>query len=336
MKNWAMVAALVLVLVAGVITSLLTGPVEIPPDKVFRALWQIFDGASSDDVGNEIVRNLRLPQVILAILVGAALAQSGAAMQGFFQNPMADPFIIGISSGAALGATLAVFLSLDIWVAGVNAVAGFAFVGAVVVTFIVYVLSVRGGGVPVTTVLLTGIAVGSLAPAVTSFLMITGSHDLHRILYWLMGSLTARRWDHVQMVWPQILAGVVLLQLFSRDLNLILQGEENAKYLGVDVERVKKILLLLSAMLAAAAVSVSGIIGFVGLIVPHVMRLLVGPDHRKLFPASLLGGAILLVWADVLARNLVAPAEVPIGIITSLLGCPFFLLLLSRRRATEL
>ena len=336
MKNWAMVAALILVLVAGVITSLLTGPVEIPPDKVFRALWQIFDGASSDDVGNEIVRNLRLPQVILAILVGAALAQSGAAMQGFFQNPMADPFIIGISSGAALGATLAVFLSLDIWVAGVNAVAGFAFVGAVVVTFIVYVLSVRGGGVPVTTVLLTGIAVGSLATAVTSFLMITGSHDLHRILYWLMGSLTARRWDHVQMVWPQILAGVVLLQLFSRDLNLILQGEENAKYLGVDVERVKKILLLLSAMLAAAAVSVSGIIGFVGLIVPHVMRLLVGPDHRKLFPASLLGGAILLVWADVLARNLVAPAEVPIGIITSLLGCPFFLFLLSRRRATEL
>lgn len=336
MKNWAMVAALILVLVAGVITSLLTGPVEIPPDKVFRALWQIFDGASSDDVGNEIVRNLRLPQVILAILVGAALAQSGAAMQGFFQNPMADPFIIGISSGAALGATLAVFLSLDIWVAGVNAVAGFAFVGAVVVTFIVYVLSVRGGGVPVTTVLLTGIAVGSLSTAVTSFLMITGSHDLHRILYWLMGSLTARRWDHVQMVWPQILAGVVLLQLFSRDLNLILQGEENAKYLGVDVERVKKILLLLSAMLAAAAVSVSGIIGFVGLIVPHVMRLLVGPDHRKLFPASLLGGAILLVWADVLARNLVAPAEVPIGIITSLLGCPFFLFLLSRRRATEL
>ncbi len=161
MKNWAMVAALVLVLVAGVITSLLTGPVEIPPDKVFRALWQIFDGASSDDVGNEIVRNLRLPQVILAILVGAALAQSGAAMQGFFQNPMADPFIIGISSGAALGATLAVFLSLDIWVAGVNAVAGFAFVGAVVVTFIVYVLSVRCCGVPVTTVLITGIAVGS-------------------------------------------------------------------------------------------------------------------------------------------------------------------------------
>ena len=331
-----MLLLLLVVLAGGVITSLLTGPVAIPADKVFRVLYQVFDAGSGGDVEIEIVRNLRLPQVILAILVGAALAQSGAAMQGFFQNPMADPFVIGVSSGAALGATIAVFLSLDIWVFGVNAVAGFAFVGAVAVTFLVYALSARGGRVPVTTVLLTGIAVGSLCTALTSFLMISGHHDLHRILYWLMGSLTARRWEHVQMVWPQILVGLLLLQLFSRDLNLILQGEENAKYLGVDVDRVKKVLLLLSAMLAAAAVSVSGIIGFVGLIVPHVMRILVGPDHRKLFPASILGGAILLVWADVLARNIIAPAEVPIGIITSVLGCPFFLILLARRRETDL
>jgi iron complex transport system permease protein len=331
-----MLLLLLVILVGGVITSLLTGPVAIPADKVFQALLQIVDAAPGSDVEIEIVRNLRLPQVILAILVGAALAQSGAAMQGFFQNPMADPFVIGVSSGAALGATIAVYMSLDIWVFGINAVAGFAFVGAVVVTFTVYALSARGGRVPVTTVLLTGIAVGSLSTAVTSFLMISGHHDLHRILYWLMGSLTARRWEHVQMVWPQILVGLVLLQLFGRDLNLILQGEENAKYLGVDVDRVKTVLLVLSAMLAAAAVSVSGIIGFVGLVVPHVMRLLVGADHRKLFPASILGGAILLVWADVLARNIIAPAEVPIGIVTSVLGCPFFLILLSRRRETDL
>ena len=327
---------LLVVLAGGVVTSLLTGPVAIPADKVLRVLLQVFDAGSGQDVDIEIVRNLRLPQVLLAILVGAALAQSGAAMQGFFQNPMADPFVIGVSAGAALGATFAVFLSLDIWILGINAVAGFAFVGAVAVTLLVYLLSARGGRVPVTTVLLTGIAIGSLCTALTSFLMISGHHDLHRILYWLMGSLSARRWEHVRMVWPQIVVGLVLLQLFSRDLNLILQGEENAKYLGVDVDRVKKVLLLLSAMLAAAAVSVSGIIGFVGLIVPHVMRLLVGPDHRKLFPASILGGAILLVWADVLARSIISPAEVPIGIITSILGCPFFLILLLRRRETDL
>jgi iron complex transport system permease protein len=179
--------------------------------------------------------------------------------------------------------------------------------------------------------LLTGVALGSLASALTSFLIITSGRDLHQILFWMMGGLSSRRWDHVQMVWPQIVVAIVLLQFFARDLNLILQGEESAKHLGVDVERVKRILLVLAALLAAAAVSVSGLIGFVGLIVPHLMRLLVGPDHRHLFPASLLGGAVLLVAADILARVLMAPGEIPVGIITALLGCPFFLWLLSRR-----
>ena len=185
-------------------------------------------------------------------------------------------------------------------------------------------------------VLLTGVALGSLASAVTSFLMISSERDLHQIMFWLMGSLSSRRWEHVQMIWPQVAIGIVLLQFFARDLNLILQGEENAQHLGVDVERVKRLLLVGAALLAAAAVAVSGIIGFVGLIVPHVMRMLVGPDHRRLFPASVLGGAILLVGADLLARTLIAPAEIPIGIITSLLGGPFFLYLLSRRRETFL
>ena len=162
--------------------------------------------------------------------------------------------------------------------------------------------------------------------------MITGKTDLHRILFWLLGSFSARRWEHVHMVWPWALLGVVTLQFFARDLNILLQGEENAQFLGVDVERVKRLLLVITALLTAAAVSVSGIIGFVGLIVPHVMRLLVGPDHRRLLPASLLGGAILMVAADMLARTLIAPAEVPVGVITALLGCPFFLYLLSRRR----
>jgi len=181
-------------------------------------------------------------------------------------------------------------------------------------------------------VLLTGVAVASLASALTPLLMFTAQVDLQRILYWLMGSLAARRWDHVHMVWPYALAGMALLQFYARDLNLILQGEESARYLGVEVERVKRVLLVVSALLTAAAVAVSGVIGFVGLIVPHVMRLIVGPDHCRLFPASMLGGAILLVGADLVARLLIAPAELPIGVVTSLLGCPFFLYLLGRRR----
>jgi len=333
------VPILLAVLFGGMTLSLGSGPVAIPPGRVLQLFFELLGIGGEKGLGDVhavIVQDIRLPRVLLAVLVGAALAQSGAVMQGFFQNPMADPYIIGVSSGAALGATLAVFFSVDFWVFGISGVSLCAFVGALAVTSMVYAISMRGGRLPVTLVLLTGVAIGSLAAALTSFLMISSDQDLHRILFWIMGSLSSRRWEHVRMVWPQILVGVVLLQFFARDLNLILQGEENAQHLGVDVEKVKRILLVLAALLAAAAVAVSGIIGFVGLIVPHVMRLLVGPDHRKLFPASILGGAILMVGADVLARILIAPAEIPIGIITSVLGCPFFLYLLGRRRESLL
>jgi len=327
------------VLGMGMILSLGAGPVTIAPGKVLALFldglgWG--EGAFAGEIEAIIIQDIRLPRVLLAALVGAALAQSGAVMQGFFQNPMADPYIIGVSAGAALGATLAVYLSLDFWFLGISGIGICAFVGALLVTGLVYAISMRGGRLPVTMVLLTGVALGSLASAVTSFLMISSERDLHQIMFWLMGSLSSRRWEHVQMIWPQVVIGIVLLQFFARDLNLILQGEENAQHLGVDVERVKRLLLVGAALLAAAAVAVSGIIGFVGLIVPHVMRMLVGPDHRRLFPASVLGGAILLVGADLLARTLIAPAEIPIGIITSLLGGPFFLYLLSRRRETFL
>jgi len=329
------VPSLLAVLLVGVVLSLGIGAVAIAPGKVLAILldgvgngWE----SAAGDVEAVIVRDIRLPRVLLAVLVGAALAQSGAVMQGFFQNPMADPYIIGVSAGAALGASLAAFFAVDFWFLGINGTGVCAFGGALAVTGLVYAVSMRGGRLPVTLVLLTGVAIGSLAAALTSFLIISSDQDLHQILFWLMGSLSARRWDHVMMIWPQILVGILLLQFFARDLNLMLQGEENAKHLGVDVERVKRILLVLAALLAAAAVAVSGIIGFVGLIVPHVMRLLVGPDHRRLFPSVILGGGILVVGADLLSRILIAPAEVPIGIITALLGCPFFLYLLSRRR----
>ncbi|MBT3342974.1 MAG: iron chelate uptake ABC transporter family permease subunit [Gemmatimonadetes bacterium] len=328
------------------VLSLGTGPVSIPAADVVDLL---FNGSGEEGTEGKlgdsdldrraalvIVRELRPPRILLAVLVGASLALSGAVMQGFFQNPMADPYIIGVSSGAALGATLALTMSINFWVAGLHSASIFAFAGALTVTLIVYTVSLRAGRVPATLLLLTGVAVGSMAGAATSFIMLSGDDTLHAVLYWILGSFSSRRWEHVHMVWPSLIVGIVVLQVHARDLNVLLQGEENAQYLGVDVERLKKIFLLLTALLTATAVSVSGIIGFVGLIVPHMMRLLVGPDHRVLFPASLLGGAILMVAADMLARTVAAPAEVPVGIVTALLGCPFFLYLLSRRRELAL
>ena len=318
-----------LILASLVVVSLGAGSVPIPPAQVLEVLMGDPLGPGPEGI---IVRDIRLPRVVLAVMVGGMLALSGAVMQGFFQNPMADPYIIGVSSGAALGATTALSLALDFWVWGISSVSVFAFGGALLAALLVAGISLREGRLPVTVVLLSGVAVASLASALTPLLMLASHADLQRVFYWLMGSLSARRWDHVWMVWPYALGGAVLLQFFARDLNLILQGEEQAQYLGVEVERVKRILLVVSALLTAAAVAVSGVIGFVGLIVPHVMRLLVGPDHRRLFPASILGGAILVVGADLLARLLLAPAELPIGVITSLLGCPFFLYLLRRSR----
>lgn len=324
------VLALLLLILS--ILSLGTGPVSIAPSRVVGILVDAAAGIPREGPEAVIIQQIRPPRLVLAILVGAALALSGAVMQGFFQNPMADPYIIGVSAGAALGATLALSLSLDFWFVGLHSASVFAFAGALLVTALVYGISVRAGRVPVTVLLLTGVALGSLAAALTSLLMITSRQDLHRILYWLLGSLASRRWEHVGMVWPLVALGTAVVLLHARDLNLILQGEENAQFLGVQVERTKRILLVTTALLTAAAVSVSGIIGFVGLVVPHIMRILVGPDHRVLLPASMLGGAMLMVGADMLARTVVAPAEIPIGVITALLGCPFFLFLLSRRR----
>ena len=326
---------LAIVLVLLMLVSLGTGPVDVAPSRVASLLWSA-DAEEMATAEAVIVRSIRSPRVLLAVFVGALLALGGAVMQGFFQNPMADPYIIGVSSGAALGATLALALSIDFWFLGLHSVSVFAFAGALAVTFLVYAISLRGGRVPVTVLLLTGVAVGSLAAALTSFVMITSHESLHRILFWLMGSLSSRRWEHVQMIWPYAVIGIIVLQFYAKDLNMLLQGEESARYLGVDVERVKVVLLLIVALLTAAAVAVSGIIGFVGLVVPHIMRLIVGPDHRKLFPASILGGAILLVGADILARILIAPGEIPIGVITSVIGCPFFLFLLSRLKELAL
>ena len=316
-----------LISAAGVL-SLGIGTAEIQTQEVIDALL----GKPVPRTTSAIVLDIRLPRLILAILIGAALAVAGTAMQGFFQNPMADPHIVGVSSGAALGATCGIIFRVDFWFAGMSSIPILAFLGALAVTFLVYGLSLRGGRIPVVLLLLIGVAIGALAAALTSFLMILADEDTLQILHWILGSLSSRRWEHVQMILPYVILGVSVLWLYARDLNVLLLGEETAQHTGIDVERVKRVVLSASALLAAAAVSVSGIIGFVGLIVPHLMRLLTGPDHRRLIPISALAGALLMVLADIVARTLIAPSETPIGIITSVLGCPFFLFLIARRK----
>jgi len=280
-----------------------------------------------------IVLDIRLPRLVLALLVGAALAVAGAVMQGFFQNPMAAPSILGVSAGATLGATAAIMFGLGFSIWGLNSVPLAAFVGALAVSAAVYLLSRRGGRTPITLLLLTGIALGSLCSAISSFILARGQQgDLDLVIFWMMGSLANRGWPEVGMVLPYALVGSVIVYAYSRDLNALLLGDEQAYHLGIPVERVKLILLVLASLLAAAAVAVTGIIGFVGLVVPHLIRLMVGPDHRVLLPLCFLAGGIVVGLSDMVAN---LAGEIPIGIITSLLGAPFFLDLLHRRREYE-
>ncbi len=282
------------------------------------------------DTPESIVRNLRLPRIMLGAVVGLALATAGAVMQGFFRNPMADPSIIGVSTGAAVGAVATIALPLAVPF-GLHTA---AFIGALVTAFAVYLLATENGRTPVATLLLAGIAVQTFLGAVVSYLLLQSGRSLEEAVYWLMGRLHNASWAEVEATLPLAVLGVGALLVFARDLNVMLLGEEDARSLGIPVERSKRLLLAIASVMTAAAVAVAGVIGFVGLIVPHVMRLLVGPDHRILIPTSALAGATFLVLADTVARA--GAAELPVGIVTAAVGAPFFLFLLRRREVHAL
>jgi len=279
-----------------------------------------------------IIIEVRLPRILAAVLVGAALATAGSVFQGIFRNPMADPYVIGVSSGAALGGALAIVLKLDIALFGFSAVPTLAFASALITVFLVYNIAKVGSKIPVTTLLLSGIAVSIFLSAIVSTLKLLAGQELHALVFWLMGGFSHVKWEEIASVWLLIVFGVSAVYLFARDLNLMSLGEEEAQHLGVDVEKSKKILLALGCLMTASAVSIGGLIGFVGLIVPHLTRILVGPDHRVLIPTALLTGSIFLVLCDTSARIIFLPAELPVGIITALSGGPFFIYLLRRRR----
>lgn len=318
-------------LAAAGVFALGVGPAWISPAEVVRV--SLGGGA---EVSRAIVLDIRLPRTVLAALVGCALGVSGAAMQGLFRNPMADPYIVGISPGAALGAVLATVLGLTAGFAGLSAVPLAAFAGGLVAALLVVTLARQGRRVPVADLLLVGLAVGAFAGALYSFLVLTlDDGRIAGVLFWLLGSFSPADWERVLVALPYLAVSVAGLLLLARELDVFSLGEEEAGYLGIRVERLKLAAIALAALAASAAVAVSGVIGFVGLIMPHVARLMVGPRHVVLIPVSGLWGATFLVIADVAARTAVPSSEIPVGVVTALCGAPFFLYLLNRSRKSE-
>jgi iron complex transport system permease protein len=331
-RLWPLIVCTVLLFCSVTIASAL-GAVTLPLATTARLLMKGLIGlpvAGEERTQAAIIYLIRFPRVLAAALVGAALALSGVIMQGLFRNPLADAGIMGVLSGGALGGVIVI--SMGLAATSFMAIPCATFVGALCTAFAVYFFTTREGRTSLTMLLLVGVAANSVLASLTSLILsLSPDYEIARQMqFWLMGGLDGRGWTHVQMVLPFLVVGFLPVQLLSRDLNVLLLGEETAMTLGLNVELVRRLLLALSALLAGAAVAVSGTVSFVGLVIPHIMRLIVGPDHRLLLPAAAFGGAIFLVWCDLLARALAPTEELRLGIITAFVGGPFFLHLLLR------
>lgn len=301
-------------------------------------LWAspFFPGLSTgiDETVRYIVINVRLARICLAFLVGSALALAGTVYQGVLLNPLADPFTLGISTGAAFGASVAILLGLgSIHVFGVSILPAAAFAGALLALYLVYVLGSTDGRIHIVTVVLAGVIVSTFLSAMINLLKSLNEESVSTIVFWIMGSLSGRSWTHVLLVLPYIAAGAVAIGCFARELDLLSLGDIQAQQLGVNVPKVRLWLLLAASLITASAVAVSGIIGFVGLVVPHLMRLALGPRHGTLIPASLLAGGFLVLVSDLIARSILSGGEeIPVGVVTAIVGGPFFCYLLLRRK----
>ncbi|MCK6551882.1 iron ABC transporter permease [Myxococcota bacterium] len=325
------VAGGVALTLAAALIALVVGPAEIAPLDVVTTLAAIVRGEGADPVLAQIIGEIRLPRVIGALVTGGALAVVGTTLQAVMKNPLADPYVLGISSGASVGAALAVIL-------GAHALGGpvatfAAFVTALVSVAVVYHVASVGGVVPAVRLLLAGVALSSFTTAVTGFLLYLapGATEVRSVVFWLMGGLGASDWLGATWCAALALPACVVLYAGARAQNLLLLGDETALSLGLDVARTRGRLVAVAALATAAIVAFAGAIGFVGLVVPHALRPLTGPDHRRLIPAAFVFGALLLVSVDAVARVVIAPEELPVGILTGLLGAPFFLALLRRQ-----
>jgi iron complex transport system permease protein len=326
-----------LLLAIMILLSIAVGSVFIPPITIGNMLLAKLPGAPLSENWPEtfttIVYQIRLPHTVLMALTGAALAGSGAAYQGIFRNPLADPYLIGVASGAGLGAVIALALNWPNDFLGLFTVPAFAFLGALITVAIVYTLARVGKTVPTTTLILAGVAFSSFATALTSFLMIRSDTELRRAISWLLGGGSLSGWPPVWAMLPYIIIGLAALLISGHALNVLQFGEEQAQQLGLPIERIKLLIILAASLTAAAAVAFAGIIGFIGLIVPHVVRMTWGPDYRRLIPLSIILGSCALLIADLIARIALAPQTLPVGIVTALAGAPFFLWILRNAKA---
>ncbi|MGW4649241.1 FecCD family ABC transporter permease [Kitasatospora sp. NPDC004289] len=335
-RSTLLTAGLALALLLAALLAAGTGAYQVPLGDVLASVAHRLGlgGHALERVPESVLWNVRFPRVVLALLVGASLGCAGALMQGVFGNPLAEPGVIGVSSGGAVGAVACIVLGLD--ALGGWTVTVFAFGSGLATVFAVYALSRSGGRTEVVTLVLTGVAVNAFCGALIGlFLFTADSAAISQVTFWQLGSLAQATWGKVLAVLPFALLGLAVAPLYARKLDLLALGERPARHLGVDVERMRLVLITVVALLTAAAVSVSGVIGFVGLVVPHLLRMLAGPGHRFLLPGSALAGALVLLLGDLAARTLAQPAELPLGVLTALIGSPFFFWLLRRTRTKQ-
>ncbi len=343
-SRWKLIIVILLfALFLTIIISLNIGYAQISFTDILSILGEqipfldtIIDSSLITQQNISIILQIRLPRIVAGVLVGAALAASGVLYQGVFKNPMADSYVLGVSAGAAAGAAISILFSSGAAIFGFRLIQVAAFFGSLFAMFLVYNISRVGSRVPITTLLLSGIAVNFFLYAVVALVEVIAGDELTSIIFFLIGGFSNVHWLDIFSVTPFILIGIALSYFYVRDLNMLALGEENAQHLGVNVERAKKVLLILASLVTAAAVSISGLVGFVGLMVPHITRLVIGPDHRILFPASTIVGAIFLVICDAAARVIATPfastLELPVGIITMLVGAPFFIILFKKKK----
>lgn len=327
----------VLFLLVAAVTGISFGSTSVPMESVVVVLWGKVTGwadlSGVTEADLAVIWLIRSPRVLIAGMVGCALAVAGAQMQGLFQNPLASPDIIGTSTGGALGAVLA--LATGMAMRSIYYLPLLSFVGALLAAFLVYIIATNRGRAPVSTLLLSGVALNALLGAITSFIVSLKWlrwEIAQEVLFWMLGGLEHRTWVHVRLMLPALVIGLVVAMAYHRELDLLLLGDESATAVGVDVESVKRVVLTSAALLTGAAVAVSGVIGFVGLLIPHFVRMFLGPRHKFLLPASALTGAWFLIFTDLLSRTLKRPEEIKIGILTAFFGAPFFLYLLIKHR----
>ena len=334
------IGLLLAILVLTIFVSLSMGAVDLGIQRILSVLVEKViqmttrNPPQTSTVEEVIVLQIRLPRVLIGAAVGASLAVSGVVFQAIFKNPMADPFVTGVSSGAALGASIGIVAGVGRATFGLGFISITAMLGALGAILLVSMVSKAGPGDQTLRLLLSGLSVNYLFSALTSMIMILSGEELHAVISWLMGGLTGSTWVHVELGVPVAMFGFIGTYLSSREMNVMLLSDEEAQHLGVDVERTRRRLLLLASATTAVAVSLTGTIGFVGLITPHIARAIFGPDHRILVPTSAILGSIMLVMSDAVARTILIPSEIPVGIITSLLGGPFFMYLLASRMKT--